>query len=730
MDEICVFVKYNGQWDGTLRYVGGEMKEILVPEIATYVGLIELVRSAIGIRGPAKTIVMRYGVEPGMPLVRIQCDADVKFYIQLKKKDVHVLSKFSITIDVLDESAAEAMPPEVGESNHIDVQRSREGVQSNEAMQHVDDSNLIILPPPPHIPSPTIGLNLHTEYGIEKQHQVLNNDLCTAHGDCNAGNINIVDDARQSNKNSIASSIRAHSIANNTTSQSVNVPSSDSVSGPVVIVDYTPVTMRINCIFENKKLLQYHLHHDVMSKHYQFNVNMSNSTILHVICINNDGCPWQLRATRMRGSELFVVKRYDDVHTCSIEIVQGHHRQAKSWMIVECVKEATLTSLRDDDAESYNVLPAWAEMVKRKNHAFNIHIEIDSGNCLQYFYMCLAASKHGWPYCRPVIVVDESTLKAKFGGMLLAAYGHDVNGCIFSLAFESLAIVADRHKGIEYAANLLYPDAAFGICVQHLAANLKTRYKDFKGPLKTYFDGASRSYLLSEHHRHMESIRSHNPDMHQYLVLMLVRFLVEWLRELLQIWFVERREEALKITLKLAPKAEKLIRTNFSLGLTVTPRSADQFEYSVTNNAGQIWIVDMSERTCTYRRFQVDQIPCPHAMAVCNYRRIDPYNYFSNYYIKDYLYACYSSVVHPIGNAEGWDVPEEVRSQIVNPPITKRGHSRPRVRRILSQNEEHEPIRCGRCNGYGHNRQTCTNSVPLRVHPTTRSQQSFTTPSS
>ncbi|GMN73070.1 hypothetical protein TIFTF001_053633 [Ficus carica] len=89
MEDVCVFVKYNGQWDGTLRYVGGEMKEILVPETATYVGLIELIKSAISIRGPTNTIVMRYGVEPRLPLVRIQCDADVKFYIQLKKKDVH-----------------------------------------------------------------------------------------------------------------------------------------------------------------------------------------------------------------------------------------------------------------------------------------------------------------------------------------------------------------------------------------------------------------------------------------------------------------------------------------------------------------------------------------------------------------------------------------------------------------------------------------------------------------
>ncbi|GMN58186.1 hypothetical protein TIFTF001_027275 [Ficus carica] len=515
IDDVCVFVKYNGQWDGTLRYVGDEMKGILVPETATYVGLIELVRSAIGIRSPAKTIVMRYGVEPGMPLVRIQCNADVKFYIQLKKKDVHVLSKFSITIDVLDESAAEARPPEVGESNHIDVQRSREGGQSDEAMQHVDDNNLIIFPPPFHIPSPTISLDLHTESGIEKLHQVLNNDLCTAHGDCNAG---------------------------------------DSVSGSVVVADYTPVTMRKNCIFENKKLLQYHLHHDAMSKHYQFKVKRSNSTLLHVICIDNEGCPWQLRATRMRGSELFVVKRYDDVHTCSIEIVQ--------------------------------VLPAWAEMVKRKNHAFDIHIEIDSGNYLQYFYMCLAASKNGWPYCRPVIVVDGSALKAKFGGMLLATCGHNANGYIFSLAFgivpsesneswkwffeklrdsigmrESLAIVVDRHKGIEYASS---QPRVSGCGIRYMHLTLGCKLEDQADPT---------------------SGREH------------------------------------------------------------------------TSTDG----------------------------------------------------------VHPIGSAEGWDVPEEVRSQIVNLPSTKLGPGRPRVRRILSQGEEHEPIRCGRCNGYGHNRQTCTNSVPLRL---------------
>ncbi|GMN24621.1 hypothetical protein TIFTF001_050337 [Ficus carica] len=400
MDAVCVFVNYNGQWDGTSSsYVGGEMKGILVPDNSTYVGLVELVRSVIGIRGRDKNIVMRYGVEPGLPLVRIQCDADVKFYIQLKKKDVHVLSKFPVTIDVLDESAAEAMPAE--------------------------------------FPSPTVGLDLHNEYEIEKQDEVMHNDLCTAHDDCNAGEMHDADDSHRSNEKSIAASIGGHSIVNNTRSENDKVFSSDSLSDGVIVADYTPVTMRINCIFENKKLLQYHLHHDAMSKHYQFKVKRSNSTLLHVICIDNEGCQWQLRATRMRGSEMFVVKRFDDVHTCSIEIVQGHHRQAKSWMIGECVKAKYL--------DPTNTLYRPAEIMRDMQDEFGVSFN----------------------YLR---------------------------------AWRGKEAALNRLRGDDaesYKVNHVYPDAAFGICVQHLAANLKTRYKDFKGHLKTYFDGTSRSYLLT-----------------------------------------------------------------------------------------------------------------------------------------------------------------------------------------------------------------------------------------
>ncbi|GMN49504.1 hypothetical protein TIFTF001_018677 [Ficus carica] len=192
---------------------------------------------------------------------------------------------------------------------------------------------------------------------------------------------------------------------------------------------------------------------------------------------------------------------------------------------------------------------------------------------------------------------------------------------------ESLAIVADRHKGIEYATSIVYLDVDFGICVQYLAANLKTRYKDFKGHMKTYFDGASREYLVSEHQCYMELYGIVTPTCIDSSCKKILKndrdhtsIDKEWLSELLQRWFVDKREESLKLTSKLAPKVDKLLCIQFSLGLTVTPQLTDQFKYAVTNKATQTCIVDMRERTCACLRFQVDQISYPHAMAVCNHR--------------------------------------------------------------------------------------------------------------
>ncbi|GMN31799.1 hypothetical protein TIFTF001_003404 [Ficus carica] len=237
----------------------------------------------------------------------------------------------------------------LSESNHIPLQPSRDSGHSDETVQPVAVNNLIIPSPiPPYIPSPTVGLDLHMEDGLEEQYELLNNDFGMNHDDCNGGELNVANAARDSNEKNIAGSIEAQSVVKKTRTQFVHVPVSVNFSGIVVVVDFTLITMSANNIFDNKKIY-------MMKFGMYFNY---------------------LRAWRE--------------------------------------KETALTSLRGDDAESYKVLPALGEMVKRKNPSSDIHIETDSEKSLKYFYICLAASKQGWLHCCPVIVVDESALKARF----------------------------------------------------------------------------------------------------------------------------------------------------------------------------------------------------------------------------------------------------------------------------------------------------------------------------
>ena len=49
--------------------------------------------------------------------------------------------------------------------------------------------------------------------------------------------------------------------------------------------------------------------------------------------------------------------------------------------------------------------------------------------------MALSTSVSGWLHCRPMISIDGTSLKNKYGGTLLSASTPDANDQIFSLAF-------------------------------------------------------------------------------------------------------------------------------------------------------------------------------------------------------------------------------------------------------------------------------------------------------
>ena len=85
--------------------------------------------------------------------------------------------------------------------------------------------------------------------------------------------------------------------------------------------------------------------------------------------------------------------------------------------------------------------------------------------------------------------------------------------------------------------------------------------------------------------------------------------------------------------------------------------------------------------------------------------------YVSPYYKKETLVATYSGLLYPVCHPDEWDVPESVRSIVVNPPIWRKQAGRPRSTRIPSAGERgrrrHQV--CSNCRQVGHNRINCTN---------------------
>ena len=156
--------------------------------------------------------------------------------------------------------------------------------------------------------------------------------------------------------------------------------------------------------------------------------------------------------------------------------------------------------------------------------------------------MALHASINGWKHCIPIIVVDGTFLKSKFGGTLLSATTQDALGKIFPLAFaivdfendaswewffvqvkktfgvkEKLSIISDRHESIISAVKEVYPEAAHAFCIFHIINNLKTKFKRNTLQIKELFLAAAKSYKIEDFDTNMSEIRKIDERVHQYL---------------------------------------------------------------------------------------------------------------------------------------------------------------------------------------------------------------------
>jgi hypothetical protein len=114
--------------------------------------------------------------------------------------------------------------------------------------------------------------------------------------------------------------------------------------------------------------------------------------------------------------------------------------------------------------------------------------------------------------------------------------------------------------------------------------------------------------------------------------------------------------------------------------------------------------VDLENKKCSCRAWQITQKPCKHALAwILSNRGISIEGFVHEYYSVEKFRAAYAGRVEAMPDRADW--PKVDLGFKVYPPKQKRAPGRPRKQRIrgcLEENRNKRKVRCTRCKGFVH----------------------------
>ncbi|CAL2278294.1 unnamed protein product [Prunus armeniaca] len=281
-----------------------------------------------------------------------------------------------------------------------------------------------------------------------------------------------------------------------------------------------------------------------------------------------------------------------------------------------------------------------------------------------------------------VIDVDATNLKCKYKGVLFVANAFDGNRNIYPLAFEigdletdaswhwffsklhevigecpNLVIILDRNISIENVWHNIFPTAQHGICFYHMKGNMKRTFKLKKrDKLLLYFEQAAKCYGITKFDHHFRKIKDYTSGIE-----------LTWM----DVDTIKRRDFALKCTSTLHPDfGEKKLRHRLECASRMNVVKLNHVEYNVVDGDMDDH-VHLTNNTCSCRKFQLEQLPCKHVVAVCRFLKLNVYSMASRYYTRNTWLDAYSDTIYPVQPQELWVIPEYVQSRVVCLPNAK-----------------------------------------------------------
>ncbi|XP_016446421.2 uncharacterized protein LOC107771547 [Nicotiana tabacum] len=262
------------------------------------------------------------------------------------------------------------------------------------------------------------------------------------------------------------------------------------------------------------------------------------------------------------------------------------------------------------------------------------------------------------------------------------AYGEKPNMCV----------VSDRNESILKATSIVYTGMPHYACMRHILTYIKSKFTKGHLKLSELYFATARSYTLDEFNERLSKIEEIDMHVKAYLYdigyhrwsrvhatvnktwtmtsniaeslnavtkdarEMPIVELLEYMRTILERWTNEKLLKANGTFTYLRKKYNKELEDNRPLSRKMRVRASTDHIRTVIDGVKH-FIVCLQNKRCSYGQFQLDELPCAHALAALRHKNESYENYCSPYYTMESLLHTYEIPVDPLPDESKWNVP-------------------------------------------------------------------------
>ncbi|KAG7564152.1 Zinc finger PMZ-type [Arabidopsis suecica] len=507
----------------------------------------------------------------------------------------------------------------------------------------------------------------------------------------------------------------------------------DALQRALKDADYEGGDIYIGRIFKTKEDCATKLAIHAIRRKFHFIYAKFGPNVVAAVCVSHT-CPWRVYATKLADSDRF-------------EEFSHNVSYWKAWRAREIAMDNAMGSAMG----SYALIQPYFKLLLETNPNSPVAMETEKDNFgverFKYLFFALHACVQGYAYMRKVIVIDGTHLRGRYGGCLIAASAQDANFQVFPIAFgivnsendetwtwfmtklteaipddPELVFVSDRHSSIYASIRKVYPMSSHAACIVHLKRNIEVYFKSEE--LSALVSCAARAYRLSDFNRIFAETRAKHGPCADYLtgigfehwtrshfagnrynfmtsniaeslnnVLTMARdypviSILESIRTTLVTWFALRRQAAQLEDNILPPKVHDMVIENYEKGAGCAVIKIGDGLYEVREKGGAAFAVNLWERTCTCREFQLLTIPYSHAISAAIQEEIRVDTLVGVHHTNPQLRLSYQALIMPVPDTETLTPsPNDVGGGKLAPPYVRRQPGRPRKRRLFSRGE-------------------------------------------